>query len=649
MAISISLTMAGCFLAYQGIDEVTFNGASTAVVVQAIPQEATRAATIDAISRAAQEADVSIVKVTADPDDIDHSRIISTFARAKPDFAPFSTQLHTVIKPIAESATMDLRGIYLIDGSDAQGRDIAASLTSAGYSAQSESRSPQSFVIGKLSQNPALMTIGVAGLLALILALVSASSQAQKRLAVKAVHGFSENVAILGETASVAREFCLWVGALGVLGTVALLFVNSWNQFAGFVAFTLPAVAVLFLLTIGAAAISLYLLPAAKLPELLKGKRPVLYLALAAALVQCVTTISLLSAFTSASAQTQIAAKASAEIDQWRASTDLLTLRFSPNVTERSYQALQSTFLDLIRRLEPTGGIVLSAHPSAIRNSDYGADGNSIIVNNEFVRRQSILDSDGRPVEPVQESPGHLTLLIPEHLGTRTDEITETYRAEAGFQAELDGRSPPAVDIEVILLRSGQSIFNFSQDLTLPAQLDPVIAVIPAASGILSRDFYLAKATSGGVLVSDTSDAMNLLQNEGILDSLASIDSAADFALDALQSLQSQLRGLRLSIAFTALVLLLSTTVLVAAYCQGHKQAIFSRFSNGWPFLSTHRWFIVSTTAGTSVVLLTSLAFARTTGGLMWATVILCCETILVLSLLRFAERRLHGDMIKRY
>ncbi|ROR83629.1 hypothetical protein SAMN06295974_1700 [Plantibacter flavus] len=645
---TVLLTLGACYLAFQGVDEVTFDGAATAVVVQSIPAQATRLDAISAVRTAAEAEGVSIVKVVADPEDIDHSRIVLTFDDAAAGYRPFSSAIRTIVRPIGDGGTSDLRGLYLIDGSARQGARIVSSLESLGYLAQTESRSPQAYVMGTIAKQPAVATIGMATLLAVGLALVFHASQAQKRRAVALVNGWSEAQFVLAELRGIAVVFGQALIVFALLGVVALGFINGWAQLGGFVAFTVPIVLVVFLIISGMALLALLLLPNERLASLIAGKRPVLYLAVAAAMIQSVTMWSLLTAFTSASSQVSVAAASAAELDHWRASTDLLTLRFTPMSSELEWKALEGPFREVVQTLDGSGQLLLAVHPSVVRTDDYGADGNRIIVNNEFLRRQAIISEDGTRVAPVAEEADHLTLLIPEQLTERIPDIVETYEDEAAFQMSLAGLDPHPITIEVIRVRDGQRIFNYSQDLAQPAQADPVVAVIPAASEVLSSDFYLSNASSGGVLVSDDQATLDLLDRVGITARLASLDTAADFAIDALQTLQSAIRGLQLSIAFTVLVLAFSATVLASAYCQGQSQAIFTRFTNGWSFLASHRTFLISSLGGTALLLCAGV-ITTTRDALPWAAVILAVECILVLGLVRLAEHRLRGDLIKRY
>lgn len=656
VVIAVACSLIGAFLVFKGVDEVSFEGASTAVNVGAVPSDLSRDDALDAVQSAADAAGTAIVKVVADPKDIEHGRIVYTFSdhSLTESYDAFSRSFKTTVLPITASETVDPRGIYLIYGDSKVGQSVAHTLTAAGFTADTESRSVALFTLAQILETPGLLPLIVVVLAGLVLALFYQATRARRILALKTVHGFSEFEGIGDELAGLARFIALVALVVAGVSAFALYIYNGLAQFGAFVWYLAAAVIIVSVLAITIYWAALLFLPNARLTELLKGKKPMVYLASIAVFVQCLMTFTLYSALVTTSKQAEVAASASSQLENWRAEADLITLRFNPNFTEAEFQSLRTPFEKIVRQKEAAGTLVLASHPIDPMPGEYGPDvGNSLTINNEYLVRHPVLDEGGHSIGPIQVQPYTMTLLIPAPLADRADEIVASFQTTADFEVQQskDAPTPAKVTINTMFTKAGQDVFNYGGTFSMreTTQHDPVIAVIPAETGILSSAYYLANATSGGVLLDDPESTIRSLDQSGIRPYLASISTASDYALAEIQRLELEVRGLQAAIGLTLVLLVFTIGVLVATYCEATKHVLFVRFIHGWPFWRIHALYI---TASTGILVLT-LGFAVFASGLVplslgWAGIVLVATMGITVFFLKLYEHRFRADLIKR-
>lgn len=659
VAVNIALALLGAFLMFKGVDEATFNGVSAVVIIEQVPSSLTKDAALRTIESAATGANLTVAKMVADPDNIEHGRIIYTFAgEPTAAYTPFSADMSTKVLPISALGTADLRGTYFAEGSESSTAAFIRTLQSAGLTVSFENRNPAAYAVGGVIDEPGMLSLVLVAQAGMALALVYQATQARKALAIKTVHGASEGEVIRDELAALGRYFGLATAGAIAGGSILLFTYNQFAQLAEFVGI----VAVALLVTAASAAgmywLALLLLPSASLPNLMKGKRPLGYLAAVAVIVHVLMTASLYQALTRTVANTNQAIAASAQLENWRADKDLLTIRFGPHLERSQYEALRPAFDRIVHQQDAAGDLVVAVHPTDPIPGEYGPDaGNSLIVNNVYLDRQTILDASGDRIGPIDAAQGELTLLIPSTLEEQTDAIIDTYVRYFKFQLELSatetGRTDPplAVVVHTISTQPGQRIFNYGGTAAMreTSQLDPVIAVLPAATGLLSSDFYLATASSGGILFDDPDTTIRLLDQAGISPHLASIDRAADYALAEIQQLHANVRALQVAIVLTMSLLVFASFVLVSTYAEATKQVIFTKHTQGWSFRQTHWPYL----AGLILLSCAATGWAMTwaaqaSGGLGWAGAVIIAAVLLHLPFLKLYDHRLRADLIKR-
>lgn len=182
-------------------------------------------------------------------------------------------------------------------------------------------------------------------------------------------------------------------------------------------------------------------------------------------------------------------------------------------------------------------------------------------------------------------------------------------------------------------------------------QVDPVIIVIPAASGLLSADFYLSIATAGQLLFENAEAASSAIASTSIAGAVVSIDTASDYALSELQRLRAELRALIVAIAVMVIVVVLAIVVAVQSYCESYRHVLFARYGHGWGFIRSHRVALAAAVGWPAIVIAVAMIVdpSNAGAGKVWALGIVIASLIVSMSLIRVNEHNYRGDVVRQY
>jgi hypothetical protein len=202
---------------------------------------------------------------------------------------------------------------------------------------------------------------------------------------------------------------------------------------------------------------------------------------------------------------------AAGQVDCSHCTTPLLSGTLQPDEIEAAAPAFARLF-----RTVDDGRSVLASHPVVPIEQSVAPDvGNTLVVNREYLDRVGQSFPDPWPGRTTVD-PGEWAVFVPTNGVLPSEAVVDQWRAWFAFQREID---PTLVEPRepVVVEYSPRSVFTFgaaTEDAPLFADA-PVVAVVSAASGLLSGDFLTAAASNGQFLL-DVDEPERLVRSAGL-------------------------------------------------------------------------------------------------------------------------------------
>lgn len=660
------LALVTAFFFYKVEDESVPYGTREYFNVTSIAGSLNKGDTIELLELAAQDNHVNIYKVMADPANVGHSRLLFSFVGDSAsyrsylgagDYPYFSASYKTTIYSHTRITTQDMRGGYYTTADDKITSRIIEALRENGITASIE-QGDRTYVYDAAFGNTPLMPILVAALMGLLLAIGYSTTYHRKIYTIKSLHGYGDSRILLGEVGALSRFYAISASIILVVGAMFLVWYNQLHQISSFGLYVAIALLVLYIFLIGSQLLAFAIRPQSHAIQILKGQRPLAFLGILSCVVQAVMLVLIFSVLSSTMQNFQSTRADQKQYSHWLDAREYVSLRFSSTLSENDFQAFMPRFGSLFRSQEKQGHAVLSYHPvGAVGDTEQigPGTGNSMIVNNPFLRQQTVVSESGQRIVDLPESSDRMYLLVPVTDKLVAEGVRKQYEQWASFQIDqqMHENNRYKIDVTVLYTKAGQDIFNYGGTFLMDgmSQRDPIIAVVPAASKILSSDFYVSSATQGSILFSDAQEISAQLHVDDLDKYILSIDTVSDYALSALDQRLVELRLEVLSILIAFSVLALSSTILASVYCDRNKQALFIKYIHGWSFHQTHAVYLILNLGGGSVLLLIAACAGRivSISGYIAALSVLGANFAFSAVVVQSFQRQFRGDFIKRY
>jgi putative ABC transport system permease protein len=663
VAVSICIALLLAFQFTMTQDRSVPIGTHASFTISTLPGDATKSQALKAILSAAQRESVNIYKVTVDPTQVGSGRVLFSFIGNVREHAAlfpgdrypnFDPRYSTSLLPFDAMGTQDVRGLFVTTADLATAQRLIADLRKTGFHA-AIATGPGNFLAIRTLDDSGAGPVALAALLGLLLALGYSISHQRKIFAVKAIHGFTSSRTLVG----VLRPFSevYWSSAilLGLASALGLLIYNGGAQFGEFAVTAAAALTVTYIAGMVAQAIMFTAAPSKPDVRYLKGARPLAFLLVLAVTVQTLV-LGVGYSVLSDTARLYISTAADeAQSDSWLDAGGVVSVRFGGFNTQKDFDDLTPSVGALYRTEEGASRAILAYHSSAPLElqSGFGPDrGNSLIVNNVYLSLQDVRAADGKRIENLAEGPGVIYLLIPEHLRPTAQSIEADFRAFAEFQVSL-GTAPFTASINTLYTADNQMIFNYGSlsSMEHTSQADPVIAVIPAASGVLSDDFYLGAITTANAMFTDAETVRAEIRAGALESHILSIDSVSDQALASIDRRHGQIAAYIAGIVMILLVMVFSTGVLASIYCDRNKQSLFTKYTLGWTFLRTHGAYLLGIFlfSGTILLCCTALGLVTSAVGYGVAAGALVLNLMAAVIMVRIYQTQFRGDFVCRY
>ena len=672
---SLIFTSIVAFQVFVAADEAQPAGTQHAFNIVSV-EAASKDAAIDAIAATAGELGFNIFKVQpADPHGSEQGRTLFAFvgdsdtfeSNGGYDYPEFSAQaLTTHVVPADTLTTQDLRGLYVTDAGPGQTAAMLARLSEAGITARDSTVGGMVLLVysvgkGNLAGSFAVMAI------ALGLAISYSVARNRKVYALRALHGYRRISSVRAEVVSCTATFGVGVAGLLVVGVPLLGVYNQFRQALGFLQVFALTIVVLYVVVIALVVLAVLSLPRASTPVVLKGERASLRNGVLAAVAQ-VAVLAIVLATTSAAMNRVEAVKDSLAVSTyWSEGDALYALRLSATGTHADDMRDAPGLGAVIADLERADQVLLVGFKGDV-GDDAGAPtdpegSDSMFVNGQYLERQVVRDADGRRIADLPEGKDGFTLLVPRSYDGDPQALLERYVAYFKDFACDVGREDDSFSCDpqgkIAFTESGQDLFTYSGTAFLPAEMqtqmfvhDPVIAVVPAVSELISPMEYLSYSSRDDVFFSDPAALGDALDAQGIRGNFRGIDNAADAVTTSVALAQRELTMDAFGLALGWAVLVLSSAVMIAVYCDRRKRPMFVELIHGYSFVRRHWRYL----AGAAVLSVLGIGLAGLAGGSLArgrevavATAFLTAQMVISLVAIRIYETRFRADFIKRY
>lgn len=604
----VACLFALCFQVMCVWDEALPVGSRSAFQVTLVQSQSKQQA-IEVLDDIAEDLDVRVFKPVPNATDSFSSRTLYVFGadnqtenlvpgRSYPTFSP--AYLRTSLASSDQIGTADLRGNYVTDATGTVLTALLRKLEAGGITAVPLDVSLVSVILMSLGQSNMAGTLAIV-FVATVLALAFSVAQSRKAFALRVIHGYRRSSNTAAELYSFTRCFTSVVGIGLVLAGAGLGVYNGWNQWYRLVPILVVALAMSYLALSVAVVFALRLLGYGPVVQIIKGERAVMRLAAFAALVQIAVIALGVSSVAGAATRIQAIEAATRASTQWQEGPALYALRLSITGTHDDDMKTATGLEQIVPVMESEGKLLLSVHEE---HPEPGVDpfeqggARSLTVNNEYLRRQTVLGIDGQPVRDLPGSPDTFSLLVPDSFQGDRQALLDTYQQSFAASCRLfqEGTLPPCHPKgQIIEIRDGQSLVTFGQTAYEPIDMqdqakitNPVLAVVNSGSGLIAPIDYLSYASNGHLLFEDATELDKYLETAGIAGAFQGIDNAADAVAASIQMGRNFLKMDLVSLAFGLVIMIASAAILAIVYCQRQQKILFVRLIHGYRFLARH-------------------------------------------------------------
>lgn len=524
------------------------------------------------------------------------------------DFNDFSQSVDTQVRPYAVLEG-DAAGNYAVFGDTEKARELADFLESQGLQADMFEVTTWSTVLELIDPS---MGSALSMMLLVAIAIVGAGVLLGTRAyGVGRLQGLSFGSLLLGDLRRLAKLWVLAGAATLAVALTALAFYNGFVGIGHYIGVVLCLVLVLTAAAVAAHAVMLLLTMQVRVLASVKGELPGRTAAGVAYALRLVTVVIALALVSQAFALGTDLAQRDRVFDDYARLGDTATVTVGLGSIEEEEEMVRVVGSWL--RQEDQAGRLLLAGERSLPSPDPALAAQPVLyVNDLFLEAQSIKLSDGGTVAPGDATP---RVLVPAGLWDRSGEVIEALASDVTWS------DPDMLAVvQPMQTAGGQEVFTYNttggvgqahgqlqQDESYAT--DPVIVVVPAASGLLNDDGYLQFATGRSALFPDPAAVEAALEQDAELARfILSATPVASGVAAEYQDLQREFRLNLFSAFAAALVLVITGIGTVLVHTRQNAQWIFARHVNGWRYTAVHR-LLMAFELGVLLVLLAWLPY----------------------------------------
>ncbi|WP_336088127.1 hypothetical protein [Nocardia sp. SSK8] len=575
------------------------------------------------------------------------------------EYEDFDPGRSTRIFPADDLTIQDIRGRYLIDGTEQSTQRAIMALADSGFTIATWRGAHRSDILAALSQTK-LPHIFAVVILCCALIVAHSAIRSAKTYAIKAQHGYSR-FRIVADSLVDLIAICSAAAIASAVAVAGYLYLyNGWTRFDAFLPTLLGALGMLLTLLLLVSAIAVMITLQGRHGQQLKGSTPDAKM-LTFAYVAKFALLAVLVVLMAGSVRALVLyADLNRAAQRWLATPDYLALSYAvgtPFGDRAEARELDTAFRTMFADLERENAAFLAVshdlRPAAdIRLDDKPSD---LIVDNNFLSTDCVHESTGTCVRGTPLGDLEMHLLIPENRRAEEAAIVDRYRAWIAFQQEVQRSPIDPADIEVTVryLQADQDVFAFraSNSATDGFVRDPVILVTDANKRLLSDNFYSASSTSGEILFRDRQRLDSALEDSGIGAFLQYYYSIKSLSMQDIAEADQAGRNQLASLVITLIAATTASGLLAALYCGRHRKRIYLKEIHGFSFRRRHATLAIGLLLGSGtvvvgVVLGGGAPTTDATSALILAMV--AVDVVITLAFTAAYESRAHQSWLKR-
>jgi hypothetical protein len=507
------------------------------------------------------------------------------------EFDDFSKSVDTQVRPFADMEG-DAAGAYVVFGDTEKTRQLADYLASQGLRTEAFEVHPWSTVLPLVDRS---MFTALYIMFLVSIAIVGAGVLLSTRAyGVSRLQGLSLGSLLAGDLKSLAK-----VWAVAGAATLALTLTALWiyNGFVGAGAYLGVVLAIDLALTataVAAHAMVLTLTMQVRILGSVKGELPGRTASAIAYALRLTTVVIALALVAQVIALGADLSRRERVFDEYERLGTMSTITLGGMASIEEEDELLRVVGSWLRQEDQDGHLLLAGERTLPSPDPLLADHTVLYVNEKFLKAQEIRSAEGTAFPPEIATAGP-RVLVPTDLWERRTAVTQALAADVSL-------SDPGLlaTTEPLESEGGQAVFTYNsegagggpgaleQDQSYTT--DPVIVVLPSASGILTDSGYIAFATGQSVLFPDPEVVTAALAEDPALSRF--VISVTPVAANAAEEARDLRREFRLSLfsAFAAALVLIITGIgTVLVHARQNAQWIFARHVSGWRYTAVHR------------------------------------------------------------
>lgn len=507
-------------------------------------------------------------------------------------FDDFSKTIDTQVRPFSDMEG-DAAGAYVVFGDTEKTQQLADYLTSQGMRAEALEVQPWNTVAALVDRS---MLTAIAVMFLVSVAIVGAGVLLSTRAyGVSRLQGLSFGSLLAGDLKGVARVWSISGAATLALALAALWIYNGLNGIGAYLGVVLAIDFALSAAAVAAHALVLTLTMQVRVLASVKGELPGRTAAGIAYALRLTTVVVALALVAQVVALGADLSRRDRVFDDYAKLGEMSTITLGGMSSIEEEEALLQVVGSWLRQ-EDRAGHVLLAGENALPSQDPALAGRPVLyVNEQFLQEQTIRSAEGTAFQP-EIATADPQVLVPTDLWDQRSAVIQALAAEVAL-------SDPGglATAEPLQSEGGQEVFTYNtgggmggrpgameQDQSYTT--DPVIVVLPSASGLLTDGGYIEFATGQSILFPDPEVVTAALAQDAELSRFViSVTPVAANAAEESRDLSREFRLGLFSAFAAALVLIITGIGAVLVHARQNAQWIFARYVSGWRYIAVHR------------------------------------------------------------
>lgn len=590
----VSVLMA--FFVLQDLDEESPTGESATIWIQDAPNSGVGMGVARQVTSFANGHRVSIVREVWDfrkPLRLRHLYIAAGNPRSTPaswlehGFPSFGHYRSTETHPFEQIGNLDPRGTYRVYGSRYEVEALRAEFAKLGLTGDLV----RPIGTSELIQRYILSSLGWAVLVAALSVMLTAGASvliSAKGYGVMRLQGLPFHVIL---QLDVRRMVGFWLISTASVVTITLTFLGLYNGFARLGLFSAVAGGLASVLCLLAMITHVAALALVNRTDVLRGLKGEVVVGPAVASIYLLRVIAAFLVFAIGGAALLSTQEFLRKEEGQKRFAELGAASYIELPGSRTVEAAEEMSLRVgqwLRQADKRGQII-SIYRWDLQQLGFNAPGHELlVVNDTFLAEQPILDPSGKRYSA--ESAGRVRVIVPRRLHKYAQAIT---RDVPGIIHPGDeGRLVRQAGVDQVWARDHQTVFTFgarSEGMEELLLLDPVVAVVPNGSHLVSDDDHTAGATHGGIIFRNPQDIVAALGRDVPREDIAAINLVASRAAEEYSKSAHELLINGSSLVVALVVLFITGIGVCLIYARKNAQAVFAKHISGWSFWMVHR------------------------------------------------------------